>query len=197
MEQNNSQKPKCPTCNRTISKNMERYSITEFYRKVKKITDINSLNTIKDYILRVIKYYYSQDAFNNFTYKLNNSIEEKQDISSIKKWILSYFMNSPSLELRGLAHQRTVSIIKQLEEYIVMEYINNDKDLYVPFSRFYEDFCTSNTNKYSKHSISRALKVLDINITKKKIEDKTQSCLYNSKEELQTLFNNFNNFENE
>ena len=52
MEQNNTQKPKCPTCNRTISKNMERYSITEFYRKVKKITDINSLNAIKDYIYR-------------------------------------------------------------------------------------------------------------------------------------------------
>src|SRR5205809_2556678 len=196
MEQNNTQKPKCPTCNRTILKNMERYSITEFYQKVKKITDINSLNAIKDYILRVIKYYYSQDAFNNFTYELNNNIEEEQDICSIKKWILSYFMNSPSLELRGLAHQRTASLIKQLEEYIVTEYINNDKDLYVPFSRFYEDFCTSKT-KYSKHSISRALKVLDINIATKKIENKTQTCLYNSKEEVQILFNNFNNSENE
>ena len=104
-------------------------------------------------------------------------------------------MNSPSLELRGLAHQWTASLIKQLEEYIVTEYISNDKDLYVPFSRFYEDFCTSKT-KYSKHSISRALKVLDINIATKKIENKTQTCLYNSKEEVQILFNNFNNSEN-
>ena len=228
------QKPKCPTCNRTIPKKMERYSITEFHRKVKEITNISSLIAKKDYILRVIKYYFSQDAFNNFVHELDvaisnvtnsvierqGSVIERQDSHNvierqdsfteekqyeqelksthdIKKWILSYFMNTPSLELRGLTYQRNTSLIKQLQEYIISEYISNDKDLNVPFSQFYEDFCMTilplnyadnSQSKHSKHSISRALKVLGIKTMVKKIENKTQTCLFNSKEELQTLF---------
>ena len=80
--------------------------------------------------------------------------------------------------------------MSKLQKYIVTEYINNNKDLYVPFAHFYNNFQsykTGNTS-YTKYSISRTLKVLGINTVTKKMENKFQSCFYISKEELHELF---------
>ena len=89
------QKPKCPTCNRIISKNIHKFSITEFHRKIRNVMDIDSLNAIKEYILRVIKYYHSQDVYLKFADELKRQTETVDKIDNIKEWILTYLMNSP------------------------------------------------------------------------------------------------------
>lgn len=191
MEQQNI-KLKCPTCNRTISKS-PRYSITEFYRRVKNITDVKSLTAIENYILRVIKFYFSHDMFNKFTNELNRQIDEGIEIPKIKEWILMYLWDSPEpLEIRGLVQIRDTSLLKKVRDYITLEYIDKNKDLNIPFSQFYEDFNEyineKHNSKISKQNISRILSALGIPTKSKKILNKSQICLNISQEVLSNIF---------
>jgi hypothetical protein len=186
------EKVKCPTCNRTIAKNPQRYSIIEFHRKVRKITDIDSLNAIKDYILRVIKYYYSQDIFNMFDKEFTSLKEQDNahiDIQKIKNWILSYFIKSSDLSNRDLTQIHNTSLFKKICDYLVIKYKDKDIDLDTTFSQFYEDFNNFNeveqhNARFSKQAVSRTLRALGIISAPKKINNKTKICLYVSKEEL-------------
>lgn len=190
-------KLKCPTCNRTISKNPQRFSITEFYRRVKNITDIKSLTATENYILRVIKFYFSHDMYNKFTNELNRQINEGIEIPKIKEWILSYLMDSPEpLEIRRLSQIRDTSLLKKVRDYITLEYVNKTKDLNIPFSQFYEDFNKYINDKHelpnskiSRQNISRILKALGIHTKSKKILNKSQICLDISQEVLSNMFN--------
>lgn len=190
-------KLKCPTCNRTISKNPQRFSITEFYRRVKNITDIKSLTATENYILRVIKFYFSHDMYNKFTNELNRQINEGIEIPKIKEWILSYLMDSPEpLEIRRLSQIRDTSLLKKVRDYITLEYVNKTKDLNIPFSQFYEDFNKYINDKHelpnskiSRQIISRILKALGIHTKSKKILNKSQICLDISQEVLSNMFN--------
>jgi hypothetical protein len=190
------QKPKCPTCNRIISKNIHKFSITEFHRKIRNVMDIDSLNAIKEYILRVIKYYHSQDVYLKFADELKRQTESVDKIDNIKEWILTYLMNSPEpLKIRGLSQMRNSSLITKLRAYLIAEYIDNNNDLNEPFSQFYNNFNCSiaEVDKenvislkpiFSKQSVSRALKALGIKTGPKKIDNKTCICICISNQEL-------------
>jgi len=137
MEQH---KSKCPTCSRTISK-QPRYSITEFHRRVRKVTDIASLDAIQDYILRVIKFYFAENIFIEFTNELDRQLNDvlNRSIDDIKKWILSFIMNiAEPLKICGLAQMRNTSVLAKVKSYL--NTLDKDDYLEIPFSQFYENF---------------------------------------------------------
>ena len=192
------EKSVCPTCNRRISK-LSKFGLTEFYRKIRNITDIHTLNTTKDYILRVIRYYYPQNIYNDFVNEFNSRISmiEQQEpqtyndcIKSIKEWILSFHSDTPiSTDIRQLEQLRKNDLVGQLREYLKVEYLNNNKDLIVPFSQFYDDFSHYNKQQgqictHSKQAVSRALSALGVKAKAKKLNEKIQVCLSYTNEQL-------------
>ena len=120
--------------------------------------------------------------------QINNVIEQQNDqndIGKIKEWILSFIMNSSETIEVPLMQIRGANLIKKLHQYIVTEYINNDRDLNETFSQFYNNFIASiDECQPSKQIVSRALKAVGIYTTSKKIDNKSQTYLYLSKEDL-------------
>src|ERR1700722_88699 len=183
-------KPKCPTCNRILPRNIYKFSIIEFHRKIRDIVDIESLNKTKEYILRIIKYYYSPDVYLEFTNELDRQIESGENIDNIKNWIVTYLMNSSgTLEIRGLPQIHNSNLITILREYLIAKYIDSNSNLDESFSQFYDNFNID--NNFSKQSVSRALKALGIKTKPKKINDKICICVCITNEELKQCLETF------
>jgi hypothetical protein len=174
----------CPTCKHIISRDRVNLSSIECRRFIHNITDINMLANAKDYFTRFIRSTYRIKEFaDKFSNDLNIKLSDREDLSSIKIWILDFINNPKDLK----------TLQERFSEVVLYRFLyENYSEINEPFSWFYNTYSSNYDKPMNKNRVSRALSAFGLKTTMKRAivngQSKCTMMIEASKDELFNLY---------